>query len=125
MNNLNPFKVKELVLNTGFYYDTENKIICYLHRDKNSDDFMSFTTHSRMDGNNVNVFLPFQMRGNNINNLVDLNYIQYAREVKDWKKDIEWLNKNNIEEYFLKYLLQNENYEFIILYNKLKNKICQ
>lgn len=126
----NPFETEKRTLQSGYYFDERLKVLCYISKEDHEMFGKITKAYSRLNRENNESFIPpfFKESTNNeyetnIEDCKKLNYIEYSKNAKDIVKDFKWIcKKDSIKHSFINFLKEEENYEFLMLFNKVIDK---
>lgn len=125
----NPFEEKKRTLQSGYYFDERLKVLCYIFKEDHEMYGKITKAYSRLNNENNETFIPpFFRESNNkyetrIEDCKKLNYIEYSRDAENIVKDFRWIcKKEDIKHSFINFLKEEENYEFLMLFNKVVDK---
>ena len=123
---MNPFKHKEVSLTSGYYFDVKKKIIVYLDKDTQSEDFGRQTLYSRESSikPDLGMLLSGMYKMSNINSLEPLEVLEDIDLNKSLVQDFDWICQNtNTKEHFLEFLNNNELYNMLHIFNEYLNPV--
>lgn len=124
----NPFEEKKKTLQSGYYFDERLKVLCYIFKEDHEMYGKITKAYNRLYNEDNETFIPPFLKGSNkyetkIEDCKKLNYIEYSRDAEDIVKDFRWIcEKEDIKQSFINFLKEEENYEFLLLFNKVINK---
>lgn len=126
----NPFEENRISLQTGYYFDERLKVLCYIFKEDHETFGKITKAYNRLYSNENNeTFIPLFLKESNnkyetrIEDCKKLNYIEYSKDAQDIVKDFRWIcKKESIKQSFIDFLKEEENYEFLMLFNKVVSK---
>lgn len=125
---MNPFKHKEVSLTSGYYFDVKRKIIVYLDKDTQSEDFGRQKLYSRESSErskmSFELLLSGRMKSSDPNDLCSLEVLENISLNKSLVQDFDWICKDeNVKESFVTFLNNNELYNLLHLFQQYLNPV--
>lgn len=125
----NPFEKEKRTLQSGYYFDERLRVLCYIFKEDHEMFGKITKAYSRLNKESNEAFVPpfFKEKTNRYETRIEdckkLNYTEYSRNAEDIVKDFRWIcKKDAIKHSFINFLMEEENYEFLMLFNKVVDK---
>lgn len=125
----NPFEKEKRTLQSGYYFDERLGVLCYIFKEDHEMFGKITKAYSRLNKESNETFVPpfFREQTNRYETRIEdckkLNYVEYSKNAEDIVKDFKWIcKKDTIKHSFINFLMEEENYEFLMLFNKVVDK---
>lgn len=126
---VNPFKQEQEQIQTGFFLDNKKGLVvfCFVERDDDYDaEGPKVKLYNRLANNANSVGFRLTATNGDISKVEDLIELNVNSIPENIFKDFNWiLNNRDLQETFTKFLLEEEKYLFLSLFEDFKVKIVK